>query len=340
MEYRPLGRTGVQVSALCLGTAMFGPLGNPDHDDCARIVHRALDAGVNFVDTADQYGRGEAERILGKALRGGRREHVVLSTKVNFPTGDDPNQQGQSRRWIVRAVEDSLRRLGTDWIDLYHVHRHQPDTDLDETLGALSDLVHAGKVRMVGTSNYPAHALVEAQWVAARRGHVRPRCEQLSYSLFVRRSEGDVLPVCRRHGMGAMAWSPLDGGWLSGRYRVGRELPTSTRAAIAPDRWNLSHPANQRKVVTADKLARLAEEAGLTLIQLALAFVVRHPAISAAIIGPRTEEHLESQLAAQDVVLSTELLDRIDELVPPGQNATPYGVGWPNPALDPAARRR
>lgn len=341
IEQRLLGRTGVSVSSLCLGTAMLGALGNGDRAACARIVHGALDAGINFVDCADSYAAGESEEILGSALSdGNRRDRVVLTTKVDFPMGEDPNMQGQSRRWIVKACEASLRRLGTDWIDLYLVHRHQPATDLDETLGALSDLVRAGKVRMIGTSNFPAHALVEAQFVARERGHVRPHCEQLSYSMTVRRNEGDVLPVCQRYDVAAMAWSPLDGGWLSGRYRVGEQPPTSTRELLTPERWDLALPVNQRKIETVDRLARLAEEAGMTLVQMALAFALEHPAITAAIIGPRTEEHLDSHLAAAGVRLEPDLLDRIDEIVAPGVNQTPFGVGWPNPALAPHVRRR
>jgi aryl-alcohol dehydrogenase-like predicted oxidoreductase len=340
MEYRTLGRTGVKVSPLCLGAMMFGGWGNPDHDESIRIIHRALDAGVNFVDTADVYSRGESEEIVGKALAGGRRENVVLATKVHGTMGDDPNEFGNSRRWIVREVENSLRRLKTDWIDLYQIHRPEADTDIDETLGALTDLVHAGKVRYIGSSTFPASQIVEAQWVAERRGRERFVCEQPPYSILVREIEKDVLPTCERYGIGVIPWSPLAGGWLSGRYRMGVEAPASRRAERIPDRYDLSLPGNQRKLEVADALAKLAEEAGITLIELALAFVIRHPAVTAAIIGPRTMEHLESQLSAADVVLSDEVLDRIDEIVPPGVNLNPGDGGWPNPALEPEARRR
>jgi aryl-alcohol dehydrogenase-like predicted oxidoreductase len=340
MEYRTLGRTGVKVSPLCLGAMMFGGWGNPDHEESIRIIHRTLDAGVNFVDTADVYSRGESEEIVGKALAGGRRENVVLATKVHGTMGDDPNEFGNSRRWIVREVENSLRRLKTDWIDLYQIHRPEADTDIDETLGALTDLVHAGKVRYIGSSTFPASQIVEAQWVAERRGRERFVCEQPPYSILVREIEKDVLPTCERYGMGVIPWSPLAGGWLSGRYRLGVEAPASRRAERIPDRYDLSLPGNQRKLEVADALAKLAEEAGITLIELALAFVIRHPAVSAAIIGPRTMEHLDSQLSAADVVLSDEVLDRIDEIVPPGVNLNPGDGGWPNPALEPAARRR
>jgi aryl-alcohol dehydrogenase-like predicted oxidoreductase len=319
---------------------MFGGWGNQDHDDSIRIIHRALDAGVNFVDTADVYSRGESEEIVGKALAGGRRENVVLATKVHGTMGDDPNEFGNSRRWIVREVENSLRRLKTDWIDLYQIHRPEADTDIDETLGALTDLVHAGKVRYIGSSTFPASQIVEAQWVAERRGRERFACEQPPYSILVREIEKDVLPTCERYGIGVIPWSPLAGGWLSGRYRLGVEAPASRRAPRIPDRYDLSLPGNQRKLEVADALAKLAEEAGITLIELALAFVIRHPAVTAAIIGPRTMEHLDSQLSAADVVLSDEVLDRIDEIVPPGVNLNPGDGGWPNPALEPAARRR
>jgi aryl-alcohol dehydrogenase-like predicted oxidoreductase len=340
MEYRNLGTTGVQVSPLCLGAMMFGAWGNPDHDESVRIIHRALDAGINFIDTADVYSRGESEEIVAKALAGGRREHVVLATKVHGSMGDDPNQFGNSRRWIVQEVENSLRRLKTDWIDLYQIHRPEPDTDIDETLGALSDLIRQGKVRSIGSSTFPASAIVEAQWTAERRGRERFTCEQPPYSMLVRGVEADVLPTCRRYGMGVIPWSPLAGGWLSGRWRKGQEPPTSTRADRLPARYDLSTPANRRKLEAADALARLAEEAGISLIEMALAFVIRHPAVTSAIIGPRTMEHLESQLKAFDVTLSDEVLDRIDEIVPPGTNVNPADGGYPNPGLEPAARRR
>jgi aryl-alcohol dehydrogenase-like predicted oxidoreductase len=337
---RTLGRTGVRVSPLCLGAMMFGGWGNEDHDDSIRIIHRALDAGINFIDTADVYARGESEEIVGKALAGGRRDNVILATKVHGTMGDDPNEFGNSRRWIIREVENSLRRLQTDWIDLYQIHRPEFDTDIDETLGALSDLVHAGKVRYFGSSTFPASAIVEAQWVAERRGRERFVCEQPPYSLLVRGVENDVLPTAQRYGMGVIPWSPLAGGWLTGRYRVGQDVPQSRRAKMIPGRYDMSNPANQRKLEAADALARLAEEAGITLIELGLAFVIRHPAVTAAIIGPRTTEHLESQLTAADVTLSADVLDRIDEIVPPGVNVNPTDGGWSNPALEPAARRR
>jgi aryl-alcohol dehydrogenase-like predicted oxidoreductase len=339
MEHRPLGHTGMQVSPLCLGAMMFGAWGNTDHEDSVRIIHRALDAGINFVDTADVYSRGESEEIVAKALKA-RRDAVVLATKVHGAMGDDVNMSGNSRRWIARACEDSLRRLGTDWIDLYQIHRPEPDTDIDETLGALTDLVRAGKVRAIGSSTFPASQIVEAQWAAERRGRERFRCEQPPYSMLVRGVEADVLPTCARYGMGVIPWGPLGGGWLSGRWRKGRETPTSTRQDRLPQRYDLSIPANQRKLDAADALAQLAEEAGITLIELAIAFVIRHPAVSAAIIGPRTMEQLESYLPALDVRLDDALLDRIDAIVAPGTNINPVDSGWANPDLEPAARRR
>jgi len=340
MEHRTLGRTGISVSPLCLGAMMFGQWGNPDHDGSVRIIHRALDAGINFIDTADVYSRGESEEIVAKALANGRRDDVVLATKVHGTMGDDPNQRGNSRRWIIKEVENSLRRLGTDWIDLYQIHRPEEDTDIDETLGALSDLVHQGKVRAIGSSTFPASQIVEAQWVAQRRNRERFVCEQPPYSILARGIEADVLPTCRRYGMGVIPWSPLGGGWLSGRWRKGQEPPKSSRAERLPHRFDLSLPGNQRKLEIADQLAQLAEEAGHTLIEMALAFVIRHPAVTAAIIGPRTMEQLESQLTAHDVVLSDDVLDRIDELVPPGTNLNAADAGWSNPALAPEARRR
>jgi aryl-alcohol dehydrogenase-like predicted oxidoreductase len=340
VEYRNLGTTGVRVSPLCLGAMMFGAWGNTDQQDSIRIIHRALDAGINFVDTADVYSSGESEEIVGRALAGGRRENVVLATKVHGTMGGDPNHQGNSRRWIITEVENSLRRLGTDWIDLYQIHRPEAGTDIDETLGALSDLVRAGKVRYIGSSTFPASQIVEAQWTAQRRGRERFVCEQPPYSILVRAVESDVLPTCKRYGMGVIPWSPLAGGWLTGRYRTDTEVPRSRRAERIPGRYDLSLPSNQRKLEAADALARLAEEAGMTLIEMSLAFVIRHPAVTAAIIGPRTLEHLESQLPAADVALSDEVLDRIDEIAPPGVNINPTDGGWPNPALDPPARRR
>jgi aryl-alcohol dehydrogenase-like predicted oxidoreductase len=350
MDHRSLGRTGMQVSPLCLGAMMFGAWGEPDHDTSIGIIHRALDAGVNFIDTADVYSQGESETIVGKALAGGRRDDVILATKfhgqmgvaVDAPMGTpgDPNKQGNSRRWIVAEVENSLRRLQTDWIDLYQVHRPDVDTDVEETLSALTDLQRQGKIRAFGCSTYPAHEVVEAQWTSRRRGLGRFVTEQPPYSLLVRGIEADLLPVAERYGMGVLPWSPLAGGWLSGAYRKGQDAPASQRAARMPARYDLSAPQNQAKLDAVEALAVLAEEAGLSLVHLALAFTLEHPAVTAPIIGPRTMEHLESQLGAADVTLSSDVLDRIDEIVPPGTTISDADKGYAVPALQDARLRR
>ncbi len=339
MNVRPLGRTGVQVSPLCLGAMMFGAWGDPDHDQGVRVIHAALDAGINFIDTADVYSRGESESIVGKALKG-RRDNVVLATKVHGNMGEDPNEFGNSRRWIMRAVEASLKRLQTDWIDVYQIHRPEPDTDIDDTLGALTDLVHAGKIRYAGCSTFAAHEIVQAQWVSQLRGRERFQTEQPPYSLLARGIERDVLPVCQEYGMGVLSWSPLAGGWLTGRYRKGQDAPSSTRSARLPARYDLSLPENQRKLDAADALALLAEEAGISLVHLALAFVINHPGVTSAIIGPRTMEHLESQLGAADLQLDHALLDRIDEIVAPGRTISPADEGRVMPAVADARLRR
>jgi aryl-alcohol dehydrogenase-like predicted oxidoreductase len=340
MELRPLGRTGVQVSSFCLGAMMFGSWGNPDHEESIAIIHAALDAGVNFIDTADVYGAGESEEIVGKALAGGRRDDVVLATKFHNPMGEDPNRRGNSRRWITRAVEDSLRRLGTDWIDLYQVHRPDSGIDVEQTLSALSDLVHQGKVRYIGSSTFPASQIVEAQWTARDRRLERFVTEQPPYSILARGVEADVLPTCARHGIAVMSYSPLAGGWLSGRWRKEAGQQSSSRAARLPERFDLANPYNQRKLDAVEELAQLAEQAGLTLIQLAIGFANSHPAITSPLIGPRTMEQLETQLAATDVVLSGDVLDRIDEIVAPGTTINPADSSFDNPALEAAARRR
>ena len=339
MDMHGLGRTGIKVSTLCLGAMMFGEWGNPDHDESIRIIHRALDAGINFVDTADVYSQGESEIIVGKALAQVDRSRVVLATKVHSQMGDDPNAQGNSRRWIIAECENSLRRLGTDYIDLYQIHRPDETVDIDETLGALTDLVRQGKVRAIGSSTFPAEQIVEAQWVAERRCRERFMTEQPPYSILVRGIERDVLPTAARYGMGVIPWSPLAGGWLSGRFGVGKEN-TSRRAARIPGRYDLSLPGNQRKLEIVTELATVAADAGHTLIEMAIAFVLEHPAISSAIIGPRTMEQLESQLGAPDIRLDPAVLDRIDELVPPGTNLNAIDGGWAPRALSTAQLRR
>ncbi len=340
MELRTLGRTGVKVSPLCLGAMMFGEWGNRDHDESVRIIHAALDAGINFIDTADVYSYGESEQIVAKALAGGRRDDVILATKVNAAMGENPNHRGNSRRWIIREVENSLRRLQTDWIDLYQIHRPDPSTDIGETLSALSDLVHAGKVRYIGSSTFPASQIVEAQWVSRERGLERFATEQPPYSMLVRGIEADVLPACSRHGIAVLPWSPLASGWLSGSYRKDAELPTSSRADRLPRRYDMSLEGNRRKLEAAEALAVAAQDAGLTLPEMALAWVLNHPGVTSAIIGPRTMEHLESHLPAAERELDAALLDRIDEIVAPGVNINHEDVGWLDPSLEPAARRR
>jgi len=340
MKYRAFGRTGVRVSNLCLGAMMFGQWGNPDHDDSIAVIHAALDAGINFIDTADVYSVGESEEIVAKALQG-RRDDVVLATKFFAPMGSDPNMSGGSRRWIMRECENSLRRLDTDYIDLYQVHRPDPKVDIDETLGALTDLVHQGKVRYLGSSTFPASAIVEAQWVAERRHRERFVCEQPPYSILVRGVEADVLPTCERHGMAVIPWSPLAGGWLSGKWRKNGDTFTSHRANRIPARYDLDDPGNQQKLEAADALGKLADDAGMSLVHLAVAWVLRNPAVTSAIIGPRTMEQLTTQLGAEDVNLDDDMLDRIDEIVPPGTNFTWADAGYSPPMIaDTRARRR
>jgi aryl-alcohol dehydrogenase-like predicted oxidoreductase len=326
---------------------MFGAWGEPDHDVSVKIIHRALDAGINFIDTADVYSQGESEVIVGKALAGGRRDDVILATKFHAPMDvpmggppGNPNMRGNSRRWIVREVEDSLRRLDTDWIDLYQVHRPDPHTEIEETLAALTDLQRAGKIRAFGSSTFPAHQMVEAQWASQRRGLGRFVTEQPPYSILVRGIEADLLPVASAYGLGVLPWSPLAGGWLSGAYRKGKEAPTSQRAKRMPQRYDLSEPGNQAKFDAADALGAVADKAGLTLVHLALAFTMAHPAVTSPIIGPRTMEHLKSQLGAADVTLSAEVLDAIDEIVPPGVTLSRADAGYQPPELENAALRR
>ncbi|WP_049575526.1 aldo/keto reductase [Nonomuraea sp. SBT364] len=341
MRYRALGGTGIEVSTHCLGAMMFGFVGNPDHDECVRIIHTALDRGVNFVDTADMYSTGESEEIVGKALAG-RRDDVVLATKVHFPMGEGPNRGGNSRRWIVREVEESLRRLRTDWIDLYQVHRPDPTTDIEETLGVLGDLVREGKIRAFGCSTFPAEEIAESHHVAERRGLSRFRTEQPPYSLMARGVETSVLPTCLRYGMGVLTWSPLASGFLTGRIRKGGPIDlTSGRARITPARFDPAIPENQVKLDAVERLVEVAEDLGCTLPELAVAFPLAHPAVTSVIIGPRTMEQLEASLKGASLVLDDATLDRIDEIVPPGVNLyQPDGAWRPRSLTDPAMRRR
>lgn len=339
MQYRTLGRTGLKVSSLALGTMVFGSWGNTDHDSCVRTIHRALDAGINLVDTADLYGHGEAEEIVGKALAGQRRDDVILASKFHNPWTDDVNARGNSRRWIMRAVEASLTRLGTDHLDLYQAHRPDPTVDVEETLAALTDLQRAGKIRYFGSSTFPAHHLVEAQWAARERSLSRFVTEQPPYSIFARAVEADVLPVAENHGIGVLTWSPLGGGWLSGALRR-HSRGVSHRAELMPGLFDLDDPMNAGKLDAVEALAALAHDADLSLIELALGFVLSHRAVTAPIIGPMNTHQLEGQLAAADIDLDEDLLDAIDDIVAPGRNMTPRDAGYVAPALTDASLRR
>ncbi|MFD0808559.1 aldo/keto reductase [Amycolatopsis umgeniensis] len=339
MQYRTLGRTGVQVSTLALGAMNFGAIGRTDQDEATAIVDAALEGGINFVDTADMYSAGESERMVGKAIAG-RREDIVLATKATMPMGDERNHQGASRRWLVTELDNSLRRLGVDHVDLYQIHRWDPKTSDEETLSALTDLQRAGKIRYFGSSTFPAYRVVQAQW-AAREHHLsRYVTEQPSYSILQRGIETHVLPVTEEYGLGVLAWSPLASGWLSGAVREGREIATN-RSAVLPRRFDLTLPVNRARLEAVERLVKVAEQAGLSLIQLALGFVVAHPGVTSAIIGPRTLAHLESQLAAADTVLPADVLDAIDEIVAPGTDLAPEEkMDTPPSLLDPALRRR
>jgi aryl-alcohol dehydrogenase-like predicted oxidoreductase len=342
MRYRTLGGTGIEVSAHCLGTMMFGAVGNPDHEDSVRIIHAALDQGINFVDTADMYSRGESEEIVGKALKG-RRDDVVLATKVHFPLDDGTrNRSGNSRRWIVQEVENSLRRLDTDWIDLYQIHRPDYSTDIEETLWVLTDLVSQGKIRAFGSSTFPAEDIVNAYHVAERRGYGKFRTEQPPYSLISRGIERSLLPTTRRLGMGVLTWSPLASGFLSGKVRKDQPVDLSTgRAALTPFRFDPSIPGNAAKFDAVEQLIEVAEGIGCTLPELALAFVTTHPAVTSVISGPRTMEQLDGLLKSADLTLDDTTLDRIDEIVPPGTDLYQPDGAWRPPSLtDPTQRRR
>jgi aryl-alcohol dehydrogenase-like predicted oxidoreductase len=331
MQYRSLGRTGIKVSPYALGALMFATsIGNPDPDDSVRVIHKALDAGINLVDTADGY--GDSEEVVGKALKG-RRDSVVLATKFGRAMGDDPNRQGTSRRWIMTAVETSLRRLQTDHIDLYQIQRLDPTTDIDETLSALSDLVHNGKVRVIGSSTTPASDIVHAQWVAERRGLERFHTEQPPYSILNRGIECEVLPVTQRYGMGTLVWGPLAQGLLTGRVRKG-EHNDLRRAGL------FRHLNDERRLDAVEALIPLAQEAGLPMTHLAMAFAIAHPGVSSALLGPRTMEQLDDLLAGMDVTLTDEILDRVDEIVPPGTDVGRLDQAYQPPAIQRSELRR
>jgi aryl-alcohol dehydrogenase-like predicted oxidoreductase len=333
MQYRTLGATGMKVSPYALGAMMFGPIGNPDQADSIRIIHKALDAGINFVDTADRYSQGVSEEIVGAAIKG-RRDDLVIATKFFGPMSDSVLSGGASRRWIMQAVEGSLRRLGTDHIDLYQMHRPDPSTDIEETLSALTDLVRSGKVRAIGSSTMPASDMVEAQWVAERRGYERFRAEQPTYSILTRSIEREVLPVAQRYGMGTLVWSPLAQGMLTGRIRRGQE--TDLRRA------NLfKHVTDERRIDAVEQLIPIAEAAGLPMTHLAMAFAIAHPGVTSAIIGPRTMEQLDDLLASVDVRLSDEVLDAIDAVVAPGTDIGTLDMAYSRPEVTtPTLRRR
>jgi aryl-alcohol dehydrogenase-like predicted oxidoreductase len=338
MQYRTLGRTGIQVSSLVLGAMNFGAIGRTAQDEATAIVGAALDDGINLIDTADMYSNGESEEMVGKAIAG-RRDDIVLATKAGLPMGDERNRQGSSRRWLFAELDNSLRRLGVDHVDLYQVHRWDPRTSDEETLSALTDLQRAGKIRYFGSSTFPAYRVVQAEW-AARENHLsRYVTEQPSYSILQRGVETDVLPVTEEYGLGVLAWSPLASGWLSGAVRAGHDV-TTHRATIMPQRFDLAIPANRTRMDAVERLAKVADEAGLTLIQLALGFVTAHPAVTSAIIGPRTLDHLHSQLAAAETVLSADLLNAIDEIVAPGTDLAPHEKYDTPPALLDASLRR
>jgi aryl-alcohol dehydrogenase-like predicted oxidoreductase len=339
MQYRTLGRTGVQVSTLALGAMNFGEIGRTTQDEATAIVDAALDGGINVIDTADMYSQGQSEEMVGKAISG-RRDDLVLATKAYMPMGEERNHRGSSRRWLVTELDNSLRRLGVDHVDLYQIHRWDPATSDEETLSALTDLQRAGKIRYFGSSTFPAYRIVQAQW-AAREYHLsRYVTEQPSYSVLQRGIETHVLPVTEQYGLGVLAWSPLATGWLSGAVREGREIATS-RAKILPQRFDLAIPANRARLDAVEQLAKVADEAGLTMIQLALGFVTAHRAVTGAIIGPRTIDHLHSQLAAADTVLPADVLDAIDAVVPPGTDLAPdEKFDTPPALLDPSLRRR
>lgn len=326
METKLLGATGLRVSRFCLGTMMFGAMGNPDHDDCIKIIHRAIDAGINFIDTADVYSHGESEKIVGKATKN-KRDDLVLATKFFFPMGENVNEQGGSRKWIVREVEKSLKRLKTDYIDLYQIHRYDQSTDLEEILFTLTELVRQGKIRYFGSSMFPADRIVESHWIAERRGLLRFRCEQPWYSLFSRDIERFVLPTCARYGMGVITWSPLDGGFLTGKYKNKKDLTLETRVGKFASRlfgsFDPEAEIYQRKIKLAETLKAIADTADMSLTQMAVAFTLEHPAVTATIIGPRTMEHMEGLLPAAELRLPGGLLDDIDRVVPPGSNVNP-----------------
>lgn len=330
MKYRSLGRTGIRVSPYGLGSLMFATVMGNDPDDSSKVIHKALDGGINLIDCSDAY--GDAEEVVGKALKG-RRDEVVLATKVGMPVGRGPNQQGGSRRWITAAVENSLRRLGTDHIDIYQLQRPDPVTDLEETLSVMTDLVRAGKVRAIGSSTMPASMIVEAQWAAERAGLQRFRTEQPPYSILNRGIEREVLPTVQKYGMGVLVWGPLGQGLLTGRVRKGGENDLK-RAQY------FRHLNDERRIEVVEQLVPLAEEAGMPMTHLAMAFTIAHPGVTSALLGARTMAHLDDLLAGAGTVLSDDVLDRIDQIVPPGTDVTALDQDYTPPAIQESRMRR
>jgi aryl-alcohol dehydrogenase-like predicted oxidoreductase len=324
MEYRPLGRTGVKVSPLCLGCMNFG--GKTSPQDSYEIIDRALDAGINFLDTANVYSRGRSEEVTGEALkRNGRRDKVILATKVHGAMDDeDPNARGNSRRHIIEQCEASLRRLQTDYIDLYQIHRPQPDIPIDETLEALSDLIRAGKVRYIGTSTFAAWQLVEAWMIAKELGLSRFVCEQPPYNLLDRRIERELLPMAQTYGIGIIPWSPLAGGLLTGKYSRTAEPPRGSRYENVKENKVQQQRYTEPSFDVIERVAALAEEKGCSLSQFALAWCVQQAGVTSPIIGPRTMEQLEDNLKALELSISDEDRKRIDEVIPPGRMVSAF----------------
>ncbi len=335
MKYQSLGTTGVSVSRYCLGAMMFGAMGNTDHDECVRIIDRAIEAGINFIDTADAYSGGESERIVGRAIAS-KRDDLVIATKMYHPMGPGRNQKGNSRRWMRQALEGSLERLGTDRIDLYQLHRFDESVDIDDSMGGLSDATAAGQIIYAGHSAWPAERIVEGQWKAQQRGHVRFRCEQANYSILKRGIERSVLPTCDRYGLGVITYSPLGGSWLSGRYRSIGDVPAESRLATMAKRWggDIASPDNLARLEATIRLQALADEAGLSLVHMAMAWALEHPFVTSVIIGPRTMEQLDDLLACADLRLDADLLDAIDAIVPAGGD-----VVVDDPSSDPSSLR-
>lgn len=326
MEYRVLGRTGVKIAPLCLGAMNFGAA-TPE-DEAIRIIHKALDAGINLIDTSNSYQQGDSERIVGKALAGGRRDKVIVATKVYFPQSADPNDRGNSRRHILRAVRDSLKRLGTDWIDLYQLHRPDFEIPQDETLAALNDLVRQREVLYIGSSGFPAWKLMEGLSISERNGWARFVSEQPPYNLLDRRIENELVPLAKEHRIALLTWSPLAMGVAAARYERADTYEVDSRAA----RFGsiMRERVTERAIAAGKKIAELGQEAGLTAAQLALLWVKEQPGVTAPIIGPRTEAHLDDALQVMEMKLDKELSAALDEIVPPGSALSDFHntLGW------------